>query len=281
MFVCKNTLILASTHCSIESNLIPVPLNHSLKAMRITSMRSPIDAKGGRRSGTGGFRLPFAAVFLATFFCFSFLTLAVEARIGGTFSIARRTQNGPNFARAIMTVLKDKQAETGKNRAWAVEDLREEVFDALNVGGSSDDRKAFNKALDKLEAKDSIKIDGGITVVNSEDNSKDGGEDKEEDGDAMAEDEADGAETAVEDDSGAADDDGDGLSNAAEVSAGTDPSNPDTDSDGLNDADEMEAGTNPNKKDSDNDGVNDGDEVAAGVSTYLCIFFFRLCLLAS
>ncbi len=69
-------------------------------------------------------------------------------------SSSRSTPSMKKFARAIMDVLKDRK----KTRGIYPKDLRKEVFDELNVKGSSDAKDAFDEALETLDKKEALKI---------------------------------------------------------------------------------------------------------------------------
>jgi len=81
------------------------------------------------------------------------------------------------FARAIMDILKDRKHVTGgsdKTKAIFPKDLRERVFDDLDVKGSSKNKEAFEYALKRLEKKDALKINkhGRVKLIVSMDSSQ-------------------------------------------------------------------------------------------------------------
>lgn len=99
-------------------------------------IEGPIDAKGGGGAICGARRLRSSSLILVVF-CLSSLVFSVESKIPSFSHIARRVQNDDkiNFAKTIVTVMKDWREENGKkkNRNWDKEDLRDEVYDELNV----------------------------------------------------------------------------------------------------------------------------------------------------
>ena len=72
-----------------------------------------------------------------------------------------------DVTKEIVSILKDrKNVVNGKDKTKDLDqkDLRNKVFDELDISDRGDAKKVFNDAIEKLEKKDEIKIngDGGV-----------------------------------------------------------------------------------------------------------------------
>lgn len=72
-----------------------------------------------------------------------------------------------DVTKEIVSILKDrKNVVNGKDKTKDLDqkDLRNKVFDELDISDRGDAKKVFNDAIEKLEKKDEIKVngDGGV-----------------------------------------------------------------------------------------------------------------------
>ena len=107
--------------------------------LRTRQLNGPSDHRGSGGS-IGNFRRNGPIPLLLFLLCLFSTVVTVETRIPSFgFRIARRIQNdGPNFSRTIMAVMKDwRAANEKKNRKWDIDELRQTVLDELNLTSNS------------------------------------------------------------------------------------------------------------------------------------------------